>query len=236
VGAGGDVRVVGHQHDRHTPLGVEALEHAHDFGTGAGVEVAGRLVGQQQCRPPDQCSCDRDPLLLATGELDRMVVEPMPESDRLQGRHREPSALSPAKAAVDQRQCHVVDRVGAGEQLERLEHEADPLVAQPCELAVVHAGHVAPGDPQGAAARSVQASQQVHEGGLAGARRAHDGDELARVDPHTDTPQGLDRDPVQGIDAGHVDGFHGGRGEGVRQCRVGRRPGGRRPGERRVAH
>ena len=46
VGVGGDVGFVGDEHDRVARF-VEAFEHAHDFGAGLRVEVAGGLVGQQ---------------------------------------------------------------------------------------------------------------------------------------------------------------------------------------------
>ena len=67
-GVGRHVGVVGHQDDRN-PLGVEPLKHPQDLHAGVRVEVAGRLVGQDQrglvhqaramatrcCCPPDIC-------------------------------------------------------------------------------------------------------------------------------------------------------------------------------------
>ena len=52
----------------------------------ARVEVAGRLVGEEERRLGDQRARDRDALLLAAGELARLVVETIAEADALERR------------------------------------------------------------------------------------------------------------------------------------------------------
>jgi hypothetical protein len=86
AGPGGDVQVVGDQHDGHALLGVQRLEQRHDLLAGAGVEVAGRLVGQQHLRVADQGAGDGHPLLLAAGQLGRPVVQPVPHPTRSSAR------------------------------------------------------------------------------------------------------------------------------------------------------
>ena len=49
-----------------------------------GVEVAGRLVGEQQVGLGDQGPGDRDPLLLTAGQLTRPVLDPVAEADPAQ--------------------------------------------------------------------------------------------------------------------------------------------------------
>ena len=51
---------------------------------GLGVEVAGRLVGEQDARPVDQGPGDGGPLHLAAGQLARPVLEPMAEADAVE--------------------------------------------------------------------------------------------------------------------------------------------------------
>ena len=89
------------------------------------VEVAGRLVGQDERRVGDDAPRDRDPLLLAAGELVREVVGRVSEPDRGQRRHRSVAALGPLDAAVDERQLDVRQRGGARDEVEALEDEAD---------------------------------------------------------------------------------------------------------------
>jgi hypothetical protein len=71
----GEVHVVGHDQEGHLVLVVDAKQEVVDLVRGAGVEVAGRLVGQQQARAHDQRAGDRHALLLATGELAGAVVQ-----------------------------------------------------------------------------------------------------------------------------------------------------------------
>src|SRR4051794_19750369 len=67
LGVLGDVVLVGDQDDRLARV-VEPAEHVHDLVARLGVEVAGRLVGQDDVGVVDQRAGDRHPLLLAAGE------------------------------------------------------------------------------------------------------------------------------------------------------------------------
>ena len=73
MGVGRHLRIVRHQ-DHRDPLGVELLEHPQDFDAGVRIEVAGRLVGQEQGGVVDQGPGDGHPLLLAARHLRRFVV------------------------------------------------------------------------------------------------------------------------------------------------------------------
>ena len=55
-----------------------------DGGAGALVEVAGRLVGEQQLRPVHERAGEGDALLLAARQLVRVVVQALAEADRRQ--------------------------------------------------------------------------------------------------------------------------------------------------------
>src|SRR4051812_4163718 len=78
-----DVLLVGDDHDR--PAGfVEVLEDVEHLRRGVRVEVAGRLVGEDDRRVGDDRAGDRDPLLLAAGELGRLVVHPLGHADHVQ--------------------------------------------------------------------------------------------------------------------------------------------------------
>ena len=69
---GGDVGLVGDEDDG-VAGGVEALEDGHDLDAGLRVEVAGRLVGEQDRRIVDERPGDRDALTLAARQLVRPV-------------------------------------------------------------------------------------------------------------------------------------------------------------------
>ena len=74
VRIGGRLRVVGDEDDRLVPLLAGAPERVEDLGAGRVVEVAGRLVGEQQRRPGHERPGDGDALLLAGRELVGLVV------------------------------------------------------------------------------------------------------------------------------------------------------------------
>ena len=77
------------------PEPVEPVQHGEHVGSGLGVEVAGRLVGQHQRRRGHQRPGHRDPLLLAAGELVRLVAGPVGQPDHVQRGPRPGPALRP---------------------------------------------------------------------------------------------------------------------------------------------
>src|SRR5258706_4507285 len=108
---------------------------------------------------------------------------------------RTPIAWRYALAAVDQRQLHVYDCRRSCEQVEALKHEADVLVANRRQLVVVEMRDIAAAEHVDTARRAIEASQNVHERRLAGARRSDDRHELPGVD--------LEREAVERLHA-HV--------------------------------
>src|SRR5207237_2024109 len=87
---------------------------------------------------------------------------------------------------------HVLQRARAGKQLEALEDESDLEVPHVGQLVVGQLAHIAAGEAVPAAGRDVQASDDVHERRLAGARLPDDGEELALVDGNVHVAQGQD--------------------------------------------
>src|SRR6476646_5189917 len=81
VGVGGGDRVVGDHHHRLAELVDRLAQQLHDVGAGLGVEVAGRLVGEDDGRFADQGAGDGDALLLAAGELGGTVGATVLEAD-----------------------------------------------------------------------------------------------------------------------------------------------------------
>src|SRR5436190_1830052 len=78
-----DRKLVRHHDDGNT-LAVELLEYTHHFHAGASIEIAGRLVRQQYRGIVDQCAGNGDPLLLTPGQLVRIVIRAIRETNNLQ--------------------------------------------------------------------------------------------------------------------------------------------------------
>src|SRR5215472_16993210 len=76
--------VVGHDHDGLAVVAVEHLQQSQDLVGRLAVEVAGRLVAHQQLRVRHQRAGDGDPLLLAAGQLARLVLGAVGEPHHLE--------------------------------------------------------------------------------------------------------------------------------------------------------
>src|SRR6266542_3868763 len=124
-----DAGVVGHQHDR-LPLDVvQLVEQLDDLVRHAAVEIAGRLVRPHDHRSGGQRPGDRDPLLLAAGQLVRPVPGAAAEPDTLQHLGRPLLRLACRRAGEQQGKLHVLGRGEDWDQVERLEDEAHRLCA-----------------------------------------------------------------------------------------------------------
>ena len=120
--------VVGDQDQRGVGGGIELEQQVDDARAGVGVEVAGGLVGEHDFGIGGEGARDGDALLFAAGQLARRVPGARGEADAV-----EPVGGAFARvgaAGQFQRQQDVFQRGQRGQQLERLEHEADAAGAQ----------------------------------------------------------------------------------------------------------
>ena len=142
-------------------------QQAHDLPPGLQVELAGRLVGDQQLRAPGQRPGDRDALLLAAGQLVRAVRGVLGEPDDRQHRRDPLLAAGRRRAGDPQRDPDVLRRRQHRDQPERLEDERDRVPAQFHPLPLGHPGDLPAGHRHGAPGRGVQAADDVQQRGLA---------------------------------------------------------------------
>src|SRR5215472_17487804 len=212
VGVRCDLVVVGDDDDG-AARGMKPPENGQDLPGRHRIQVARRLVCQDDRRVGDHRAGHRHPLLLAAGHLRRLVAEPANQPDRFQRRDRAAPAVPCPKPRIDQRQLHVVQGGAAGDEVEALEHKTDLAVADLGQLPGVERRDVHPVEQVPAAAGQVQAAEDVHQRALARARRAHDGHVFAALHRQRDAGQRRDLDraqpvgllhPIQGDDrSGH---------------------------------
>ena len=123
---------VGDEHDRLAELVAGAPQLVEDLAAGGVVEVAGRLVGQQDRRPADEGAGQRDSLLLAGGQLVGPVALAAEQvhqlEDLVDARGR--VAVARIHAGDGERQRHVLVDVEERDQVEELEDEAGLLAPQ----------------------------------------------------------------------------------------------------------
>jgi hypothetical protein len=126
---------VGDDHERGAFLLAQLEEQLEHGVAGLRVEVSGRLVGEQDVRPRREGARDRDALLLAAGELRRIVVPARAEPHPLEQRV---TACRGIRHAVHlERQEHVLAGGQVREQLEGLEHEPEVVAAQERQAVLV---------------------------------------------------------------------------------------------------
>src|ERR1051325_7443282 len=169
-------------HDVGRAAAVDVVEEVHDLARHERVEVAGRLVREDQLRRRGQHARDGHALLLPARELRRQVVQARGQADHVHRFLDAVLALERGEPAVAQRDVDVVEDVEVGDEVEALEDEADVLIADPRHLPVGEAADVLAVEMVRAAVKDVEQPGDVEEGRLPRPRRPHDRDELAVVD------------------------------------------------------
>ena len=104
------LRIVRDDDHRHAGRAIELTQHGHDLGRGLAVEVAGRLVGEQQVGLADEGARDRDPLLLAARQLARQMPGAMRDAGPREGGARARVLLGERQRPVVERQLDVLER------------------------------------------------------------------------------------------------------------------------------
>ena len=115
----------------------------------------------------------------------------LPQTHHVQGQQGPLPPLRPGHPGVHQGYLHVLHQVQLGQQVVLLEDKAQQLVADLGQLVLVHLAHIPAVQQVGAIGGHVQAADDVHAGGLAGAGLAHDGHKLPLVDLEGDAVGGL---------------------------------------------
>src|SRR5882757_306833 len=167
-------------------LHADLVDQPHDLRRGFRVQRGHRLVGEQDLRLLHERAGHRDPLLLAAGERVGPLERPIAQPDPLQVAQRlaadlpgvadqpQPRAAQPTERAG----AHVLQHAQAADQVELLEHEADPP-AQSAQLAAGRGADVGAQHADRARAGPLQAVNVAQQGGLAGPGQAEQHHHLA---------------------------------------------------------
>ena len=161
-------------------LALQVNEQVDDVGLGILVEIARRLVGEQQRGRVDERTRDRNPPLLAAGQPARIHVGAIRESDaREQIVAARVGFLSGHGAAEQRGQGDIVDCGEVRQQARELEHEADIACAEARQFALPKRPDVRAVEHDLAARRLGQSAEHGHQGRFAGAGSSDDRHELA---------------------------------------------------------
>src|SRR5690606_3719220 len=162
--------IVRDEHERRPALAVQFLHQRDGAFAGRGVEISGRLVGEQDPRLVDERARERDALLLAARELRRIMIEPAAQAHALE--QRRGPRRDVAVAAQLERHLYVLERGQRRQELERLKDEADVIAPETGPLVLGQRREIGAVDRDRAAARRVEAREEPEKRCLAAARRA----------------------------------------------------------------
>src|SRR5262245_48836662 len=185
-------RVVGDHQCGLSVIPHEAVEQIQDLVGTLAVEVAGGLVAEKKGRIGHDRARDPDALLLPARELARIVTHAVAQGDDLQSRLDVAPALRLRQVGEQERELHVLERGEHRNQVVHLEDEADVARAPRGQLAGRHVRQLVASDGDTAGRGHVEPAEQIQQGGLAGAARAHERHEVARVDVEVQSLQHVD--------------------------------------------
>ena len=178
-------------HDDGCSLGVQFLQQVHHLFAILGVEVAGRLVGEDQLRSGHDGAGDGHPLLLTAGELLREVLGAVADGHALHDFRDLLLALGSGDVEIPQRQFDVLIHIEFVDKVETLEHETDIAFAELGALFLLEVRHLGAEEFIAAAGRVVQQAQDIQQRGLAADLPQPEGPMMATNSPSLiskDTP------------------------------------------------
>ena len=175
-------------HDHRDVYFVDGFEQLHDVHAEFGVDVAGRLVGNDELGAVGQRAGHRHALLLAAGKFVRQAVHLVLQPDQAEGeRHAVLDGLGRDIGHAHGKR-HVLVHGHGGDQAEVLEHHAH-LAAHIGHFAPAQAGQVLAVDENAALGGLFLHQHQLEEGGFARAGMAEHKDEFAFLDVQADIVQ-----------------------------------------------
>ena len=171
----------------------DVVEQRHDRGAGLRVEIARRLVGENQRRIHHQRPGDGDSLHLAAGQLRRSVLGSISEVHQGQQLQRAGFDLRHPGAVEQLRHRHVLPCRHRRQQVEELKDESDTAPSEFGLLVVVEVADLLTLESDRSGVWSVQRAEQVQQGALARAGRTDDGYELPAGQRQGDAVERADR-------------------------------------------
>ena len=178
------------EHQGRLPSPLQAEQKLDHLVAGLAVEIAGRLVGEDDLRTRAERARQCHTLLLAARQLRRKVIGAMRDADFRQQAAGDIEGVG--LAGELERQGDVLQRRHGRHQVERLEDDADVAAAHERQRVLAEMGEIVSGDADGAGRGALQSGHDHQQRGLAGAAGTDDGDRLAWRDVDVDAAQNLD--------------------------------------------
>ena len=194
-----DLGVVGGHQDGHAQF-IDPQQELDDLPADYRIEVARRLVRDEEARVMDKGPGNRRSLLLAAGQLVGELVSLAREADHSQHAIDSGDDLLSRRAGDFERETDVVADGLVGQELEVLEHDAD-TPADLRDIPSLEPPKIAAVQKYEALGRQFVADQKLDKGGLARAGRSHEEHEVALGDHKVHSTK---RDAAVGVGLRHA--------------------------------
>ena len=190
VAARGQGRVVRDQQEGRAALGMQREEQVDHVPAGLAIEIAGRLVGQEQRWLRREGAGDGDTLLLAAGKLRRIMLHSVFQTDRFKSRGGNGERIGAAGQL--QRYGDILQRGHRRHEMKGLKDDADAVAAKPRQRIFAQRVEIGAGDRDAAAGHALEPAQHHHQRRFAGARRSDQADRRAGFDGRGNAAQNVD--------------------------------------------
>ena len=155
------------------------------------VQRAGGLIGEDHFPTVHQGAGDTDPLLLAAGQLRRLIVgalaQPQPQQQLMSARQ----ARAPFTAGIHRRHFDILRGGQMGQQMVALKDKAKVFPPQTGQRIAIQLRDIGSRHPIGAAGGFVEAAKDIHQRRFSRAGGAHDRHHLPGMDTEGDPLEDL---------------------------------------------
>lgn len=184
ITARGELGIMGDEDQCGAGFGEAGEEHFDDGSTCGGVEIAGGLVGEDERWASGEGAGDADALLFAAGKLGGIMSEAVGEADG--GELGRGARGVTGDGCEFERDGDIFERGHGGDEVKGLQDDADAAAARPGKAVFIERRKVSVGDEHAATIGALEASEDGHERGLAGARWTEDGEAFPGGDLQAD--------------------------------------------------
>ena len=193
VGACGEIEVVRDEEQGGVLLAANIDDELHNRFARALVEVARRLVRQNQRRAVDERSRDGNALTFAAGKFCRQVRHAFGESDACEQFFRLIAGLAHRRSRDARGEQDVFERRQLGNEVKKLENVADEFGSGFGEEGVPALGDALAVPEKLAGIRRVETAENLQERGFPGAAFAADGNAFPSRDGEIDIAENFNR-------------------------------------------
>ena len=190
---------MGHDDKDGLLFAVQVEQELPDLPSARAIEVAGRLIGEEQHWLQHQRPSDGDALPFPAGQLGGPMLQPLAEADALQQLARERLELGRVPLTDQCGNEDVFQHGALRQEVMVLKDETDVPVAVVGEAAFAEGERILAVEPHGAGSRPVERAEDVQQRALARAGRPHDGEGVAALHLQADAAQHGQRAGARGI-------------------------------------